>query len=376
MKSNLLRASVQRVAYVDRLERQLRRYRPQFQRAVRALALRHARMADLASSFPALLFALAVPRPGLDPARAIALAIEGVALAEVSAAADVPMWLRRFPPEALAGPLMKLPDGELFRQHIANYLPRSPKLAPIWLQAVASAAALAHHEFAVWVAREIVQEPKRFKVARPRRLCLWAWFSGQPGTCGQAMIAKPWMPAMRIASAIDAADDWRVHVSLHVNLGRDPIADMWLRGGRLNGYDFVPLTTVNAICEEAAAMSNCLRTYGRSLAHNHCRLFSMRKDGRRVATLSVAARSYDPLPNIVQLSGPRNARVSKDEWWAARQWLNSHELPLIKIEDYKWDSAPLNRDAWVSLWRPYWLAKRRIPEWLPMAPSRAALKAL
>ena len=25
---------------------------------------------------------------------------------------------------------------------------------------------------------------------------------------------------------------------------------------------------------------------------------------------------------------------------------------------------------------PYWMAKRRIPEWLPLAPSRAALKAL
>jgi hypothetical protein len=37
---------------------------------------------------------------------------------------------------------------------------------------------------------------------------------------------------------------------------------------------------------------------------------------------------------------------------------------------------PLDRETWVSLWRPYWLAKRRIPDWLPIAPSREALEAL
>jgi hypothetical protein len=30
----------------------------------------------------------------------------------------------------------------------------------------------------------------------------------------------------------------------------------------------------------------------------------------------------------------------------------------------------------MSLWRPYWLAKRRIPHWLPIAPSREALEML
>jgi hypothetical protein len=25
------------------------------------------------------------------------------------------------------------------------------------------------------------------------------------------------------------------------------------------------------------------------------------------------------------------------------------------------------RASWLSIWRPYWLAKRRIPDWLPIA---------
>src|SRR5262249_9477819 len=129
MRSKLLRVPAWGTPHSDLVERRLQRYCPRFQGAVRALAMRHSRIADLAVSFPALLFALAVPRSGIDPARAVELAIEGAVLAELAAAADVPMWLRRLAPEALVGPIMTLPDGELFRRQIANHLPRSPKIA-------------------------------------------------------------------------------------------------------------------------------------------------------------------------------------------------------------------------------------------------------
>src|SRR5437879_13011878 len=95
MRSTLLRAPVRGSAGSDLLERQFRRYCPRFQGAVRTLATQHSRVADLALSFPTLLFALAVPRHGLDPAWAIERAIEGAALAEVAAAAEVPLWLRK-----------------------------------------------------------------------------------------------------------------------------------------------------------------------------------------------------------------------------------------------------------------------------------------
>src|SRR5262249_56902816 len=132
MRLNLLRAHAWGTAHSDPVERRLQRYCPRFRGAVHALAMHHSRIADLAVSFPALLFALAVPRPGLDPARALDLAIEGAALAEVAAAANVPMWLRRLPPEALAGPIMGLPDGPLFRRQIAHHLPRAPLKSAVW----------------------------------------------------------------------------------------------------------------------------------------------------------------------------------------------------------------------------------------------------
>jgi hypothetical protein len=184
------------------------------------------------------------------------------------------------------------------------------------------------------------------------------------------------MPAMSITSSLLAADDWRMKIVLHVNLGRRPIADMWLQPARIDDYEFVPLASPVAIAEEAAAMKNCLCSYGYNLAHNGSRLWSIRKDGERVATLSVASCRSEPLLNIGELKAAGNRPASREVWWAARQWLHGHDLPRIDVKRRDWGTVPLDRAVWISLWRPYWLAKRRIPEWLPIAASRGALAAL
>lgn len=376
MTTNLVLAPRKVAARADLLERQLRRYHPRTANAVRSLAMRHQRIADLAVSFPALLFALAVPRCGLDPARALARVIDGCSLPEVAAAAEVPMWLRKLSPEAFVHPLPRLPDGELFRRQIGNHLPRSPKLVPTWLQVVAEVSALAHEQAAVWIARELVREPRGLKPARLRLISLWMWFSLQPATFAHALIDRRWTPKMRMEAALAASDDWCMMVALHVNLGDQPIANMWLEPGHVGGYDFHPLSSIAAIADEAIAMRNCLRTYGYNLAHNSARLWSVRRDGTRIATLRISTRYGDPLPNVVELKGIANAKVAPEVWWAARRWLNMHDLSQIDMDRRDWGTAPLDRTIWRSLWRPYWLAKRRLPEWLPLAPSRAALQAL
>jgi hypothetical protein len=375
MQSILLRAPDRGSARLDAWERQLKRYRPEFQGAVRRLAARHSRIADLALSFPALLFALAVPRPGLDPARAISRAMKGDALAEVAAAVDLPMWLRRLPPEAFTHRIARLPDSNAFRRQIANHLP-SRKAGAVWLQAVAEMADVAHEMAAVWIAKEIIRKKRNVKFDRLRLVGLWVWFSGQPETLGHKMIQKQWTPNMRFASALDAAEEWRLTIVPHVRLGRDPIADLWLQSAHVRGYDFLPLASGSDIAEEAAAMGNCLRNYGDDLAHNWSRLWSMRKDGRRVASLMVGTCAGDPLPTVVELRAAENKEVSPEVSLAARQWLHMHDLARIDMKRRKWGTVPLDRATWRSLWRPYWLAKRHIPDWLPLSPSREALDVL
>ena len=322
-----------------------------------------------------LLFALAVPRRGLDPACAIERTIAGAPLAEVAAAADVPLWLRKLPPEAASRALVKLPDSPTFRLQIANYLP-SPEKAPIWLQAVSEMSDLADAPVAAWIAREIARDTQRTRFGRLPLLGLWAWFSGRPETFGCRLVPKRWTPNFGFHSALDAAIDWRTSIDLHVNLGANRMTEPWLLPSSVDGYEFAPLTSASEIAEEARAMENCLRTYGFHLAHNVSRLWSMRRGGQRVATLQIAYRDQRPLPDLIDLKGAKNSVAPVAVWRAARHWLHLHDLQHVDPKEQVWGSVPLDRATWTSLWRPYWLAKRRVPEWLPLMPSREALRVL
>jgi len=73
----------------------------------------------------------------------------------------------------------------------------------------------------------------------------------------------------------------------------------------------------------------------------------------------VAAGDDDPLLNIVQFKGTGNARVQRDVWWAARQWLHMHDLPQVEQGRRDWGTAPLDRATWLSIWRPYWWGASR-----------------
>jgi hypothetical protein len=377
MHSNVQRAGcAQSTSRPDLVERRLRRYDQRFQERVRALAGRHRRLAELAVSFPALLFALAAPRRGIDVARGIARAIAGASLAQVAAIARIPLWLRWLPPEAFARPIPELPDGQMLRRRIANHLPGATKRAPVWLQAVADAAQWGHEPLAVWIARELTRASADLDLARLPLIALFAWFSGRPGTRGHDLIDRPWSPTLRFGTAAEQASQWGMRIALELNLGTAPIVDMWLRPGSVDGYDFVPLRSAAEIAEEAVIMRNCLRSYGYKLAHNRSRIWSVRRDGERVAALAVGHLGDDPLPDIVQLLGPQNDDAPREVWWAARRWVHGHDLMQVDTKRLRWGTAPLDRASWIAIWRPYWLAKQRIPAWLPLRPSRAALGAL
>jgi hypothetical protein len=358
------------------MESRLRRFRPELARHVMLLARRHLRLADLALSFPALLAALASPRSGFDPESTILRVIEGASLEQVASCASVPMWLRRLPPESLPMAIPELPDGMQFRREIGNYIPRLPKHVPAWLDGVAKAASWANDGFALWLARELRGKPTSNTISRLPLLSLWAWFSLRPETRAHSLLELPWVPSVRFAKAMEAAQEWRAEVRLHLNLAGQPIDDVWLVPAIVDGYEFVPLRSSHEIAEEAKALRNCLRDYGYDLAHNRSRLWSVRRNGTRVAALEIALRGRDPLIEIYELKGPANKVAGREVWWAAYRWLHAHDLPRLDTRPLKWDAVSLDRATWIALWRPYWIAKRRIPKWLPLTPSRDAIDAL
>ena len=82
------------------IEKRLRRFPLRHRPAVKAMAERHLHLADLAITFPALLFALAVPRSGFDSTPIIGAVIAGAPLRDLALQVGLPMWSRKLMPEA------------------------------------------------------------------------------------------------------------------------------------------------------------------------------------------------------------------------------------------------------------------------------------
>jgi hypothetical protein len=375
MKSNGFVAAACRVSKPSRTpESQMQRFLPRHRRAVQALASRDTRLADLAVSFPALLFALAIPRDRFAPEALIDRVLAGASLRELGQLAGLPSWSRRLMPEAFSRPIPAcLPDGELLSRQIANHLPRSPKRAAGWLEAVGSVAEWSTPEAAVWIAREMAADWQAVKPTRLALVSLYAWYSCAPQTHASSKMDKPWHPSMRFDRAVQNARRWLEALELDLDFGGRPLADVWLTAGDADGFEFQPLQSAADLCVEAEAMQNCVRIYGYRLRHNRSRVWSVRRQGERVATLEIGWGRADPLLQITQIKGPKNAGVSADVCWAARKWLHAHDLLATRPKQAAWGSVPMDRALWITLWRPYWLAKRRLPAWLPLWPSDRAL---
>ena len=369
------RADAQFRARVHTIGRQLRRFRPEIRQAVVALARRHVRLAELSVSFPALLAALAWPRHGFDPRAVVAGAIAGAPLDALAAQARVPLWLRRMEPALVIAPLPVLPDSPFIRQRMVNQFPRHPRHAALWFEAVSEGGLWAHEGFALWAAEAYAARRKPTK-RRPkfhiRLLALWAWYSEQPGTRGHALIETPWQPQISFDGACKAALTWRDNLDLEFYLGTQGARDPWHAPAHIDGYDFVPLTGADAVADEARAMDNCLRGYGEAVAQIYSRLWSVRKDGTRVATLEMSRDGADPRPSIRELCLKRNTPAPRELWLTVYKWLDGQGTKLFD-EPAPDCTAPPGRAAWQALWKPYWHAKGRIPPFLPLVPNRDTL---
>jgi hypothetical protein len=360
----------------DAIERRLVRFHPRYAHAVRSLAARHSSLADLALAFPALLFALAAPRRGGAAERAIAATLVGRPLKDVAKEMMLPMWLRRLPPEAFERPIEPLPTGAPFARRIANHLPRSPKRAAAWLRAVEHSARWGGEDVAVWVAREFARDPSSTAPKILRLVCLWAWMSTRTGLLASALSQRRWSPDMRFASAADAARVWIEDVRTACVLGTQGLADGWLEPAEIDGLRFVPLLKAQELIEEARAMRNCVRTYRQRLQTDRVRLWSLRRGEERVATIEIGGdyRGVDAYLTVRQVRTRGNGNLAPEAQRAVLDWLRSQ--PLRDTPEPLEGRAPVDRNVWISLWRPYWIAQGRIPDWLPLSSALPILSEI
>lgn len=330
---------------------------PTEQRAqIDALAARP-ELADLALSFPGLLFALVTGyASGEQREMTIRALLEGAPLKQAAQVLGLPMWLRKLPAEAFSVPLAGAPQWTNLETHVANLVPTDPEAARQWLAAVVIAAQSCDEQFALWTAGWVARHSRVLAAPQGevalRWLAAWAWHSGHRSTRGYRLLRRPWSATLGHRRALEEMTVWRQRITLAILLEAGSSVPRPACGEAL-GLAFVPLETAEEYIVEADLMDNCLDQFADRQAQGYSRVFAVRQHGRSVASLEIGLHDLEPsMPVIRQLRGPRNRRVAPALWQAAYAWLGQQLPRPVPPERWKPSAARL-RDAARTLWEPY-----------------------
>ena len=128
---------------------------------------------------------------------------------------------------------------------------------------------------------------------------------------------QKWHADLAVAEAVE-----RTNVPLDTVVDYAPLPLLWEHGG----FSFVALQTGKAVHAEGATMHHCVASYWKSVVEGEARIYSIRENGSRVATLELTSwLTQDKKPNDTlmtsargtgqrrrygrnQLVGPRNSR--------------------------------------------------------------------
>ena len=354
-----------------------RRFSTEDRREIRRLLRLSPRMVDLATIFPGALFAIVREELAPDLRRhAMELVLCGAQLKDIAHALNLPIWLRKLPPEAYSGPLPSLPQSEAFARRIVNCMPQTRSESALWLKTVAFAAEAAHEDFAIWLANQSLYSGE----GDPRRmfavLAAYAWYSSQPGKAATSLIMVPWRPEISLETSLCAAKSWLNRIRLSLQLQPGVIADGWLQPGEHKGLVFQPLLDAAQLLDEAQGMHNCADQFAERIARDRSRLWTVRRrNGQRLATLEIAQHAREAgVLDIVQLKARHNLPAPLEVWQAAHAWMSAQD-GLRRAPPLMLPPRGLDGETWAAFMQPYRLHRQGAP-WLPVNLTLAALGTL
>ncbi len=335
----------------------LQMFRRNYHKDIEAFVSATPNAAELAITFPGLLFALAT---GFAPTRkhrqATRLISQGAPLKKVAEIAGVPWWLRRLPASSFTTPLVQFPDDADFHKRIATLIPSDPAQSAPWFKGVSMALKGCHPEFALWAASWLARQHRAVGLPDTEEhfslMAAWAWHANAKQTIGHRLTRRLWTPQISLRRALEELSVWRQRMLLAIYLEAET-EDRWLTKGEALGYDFVPLLSADDFVFESENMSNCLDQYADRFSRNFSRIFAIRKNGRSVANIEIGLDDQDGrMPAILQLRGPRNRRTSAELWRASYLWLGLQPLKPRTLRSTQIDPEKLDEAA-RRVWATY-----------------------
>jgi hypothetical protein len=247
----------------------------------------------------------------------------GAPLRDVAAVLGVPMTLRRIKPGTVhyaRSIFCQYPDW-------LTFMPDTVPRAKVWMAAVLCAQENGGEDFAAWAARHAPEIPGRLQQV--------GWFLSDisdwaraPGTPGGQFVTRPFVPTMSLKTVTMLSAQWHEAVAANMTGPDVTFPTAWYPAIKVSGYDILPIDNSAALHREGAAMHHCIGTYADRVRSGDLQVYSVRRDGQRLATFSLVRMAESAA--LAEIRGPCNVQPPKAVTAAVRRWLRA-QAPLPPV---------------------------------------------
>jgi hypothetical protein len=276
-------------------------------------ASRSHRFLQLLEVFPLLGFEIGVPLRSEDGgsvspewrqrAREAANLVEkGAKLKVVAQCMGTPMALRKIMPGVahLVGPEVRSQHPDLVR-----FLPQTTKYMRLWLKAIRLVRQRKVPEMLEWTAKNAMGlGAKRYHALEQAIINVSDWVRASRNN--ERHIDRKFSPDMSLNTVRRLSDEW--HKAVEVSGGPQyTLPAPWIPQARIGAYDIIPLTVSEQVREEGRKMHHCVGSYLDRVTDGECYIYSIRRDGERIATMEVMREAG--VIGLGQICGPCNRPV-------------------------------------------------------------------
>jgi hypothetical protein len=256
---------------------------------------------------------------------AINFVVRGARLRDVAGAMGIPMALRHIEPG-----VAHLATEVLCRHpELLRAMPDTVPSSRIWLCVVPWAHHRVSADFAEWAARQVPQIPGSLNHVGGVLGDIADWVRAgmppdsllgeRPMQAGREFVVRPFAPSMSLKTAMTLSADWHEAVANNLDGPNSAFPDPWYPAARLGDYEILPIEDAASLYREGTAMHHCVGTYGDPVQRGDLYIYSIRRNGERVATLALGRHNGSAY--LTQIRGPCNTDPQKPIVATVQRWL-------------------------------------------------------
>ena len=155
---------------------------------------------------------------------------------------------------------------------------------------------------------------------------------------GSEFIVRPFTPSMSLKTATALSADWHEAVANNLDGPNSAFPAPWHPAVRLGDYEILPIEDAASLYREGTAMHHCVGTYGDQVQRGNLYIYSIRRDGERIATLALGrhtGRTY-----VQQIRGPCNTEPPKASITTVVRWLRTQRPTLSRYPSETESAVP------------------------------------